>query len=155
MADKIDKTDLLLLEELQKNADRTVYQLAKYLGLKRSTVYNRINKLKQQNVIKGSQTIIDQAKLGLPLCVFILMRIKKAVKMEEICLELSKDLAVEEMHPITGSFDLIIKARFKDIHALSDFTMRKLSKPLFANKILRTETMLGLGTYKEYFRAQN
>jgi len=150
--DKIDKTDIIILEELQKNADQTIYQLAKYLGMKRSTIYNRIKRLKQEKIIRGYQAIIDQSKLGLPLCTFILARIRKTGSMEEVCKEISKDPQIEEIHPITGSFDLVIKARFKDMNDLSAFTLKSLSKPTLANKIQRTETLLSLGTYKEYFQ---
>ena len=148
----MDKIDLMLVNELQKDAERSIYQLSKYLGLKRSTVYNRIKKLKQEGVIKRHHAVVDYEKIGLPFCSFILVRIKKSVKTEVVCEEISKDSAVEEIHPITGSFDLILKARFKDIKGLSHFTLKRLSRPVLANKILRTETMITLDTYKEYFK---
>ena len=148
----MNKIDILLINELQKNADTTIHELAKLLNIRRSTIYNRIKKLKQQGVIKRYQAIIDQTKAGLPLCTFILARIRKSGNMEEVCKELSKEPNVEEIHPITGSFDLVIKARFKDINDLSAFTLKKLSKPTLANKIQRTETLMSLGTYKEYFQ---
>lgn len=150
---KLDKTDVKIICELQRDADRTVYQLAKYLGLKRSTVYNRVAKLKKAKVIKGMQAILDYKRTGTPLCAFILVRTKKAVKIDELCAEISKLNAVEEIHPITGSFDVLLKARFQNINDLGVFTLRKLSTPYLANKILRTETIISLGTYKEYFRS--
>ncbi|MBU1199001.1 MAG: Lrp/AsnC family transcriptional regulator [Nanoarchaeota archaeon] len=146
----MDEIDLLLIKELQKNADRTVYQLAKQLGLNKSTVYSRINKLKKDKIIKRYQAIVDYDEIGLPICAIMLVSHKKT-SLKDTLGTLIQDPAVEEIRPVTGSYDLIIKARFKDMTAVSDFIFKKIGKPNISNIIVNTETLISLGTYKEYF----
>ena len=148
----MDKIDLLILDELQKDADRSIYKLAKYLGLKRSTVYNRINKLKKQKIIKGYHAIIDYEKIGRPIRAIILVRHKKTTNVEDLFKDIVKEPEVEAIYLITGGFDVMIKARFKDMSDVSEFILNKLSKPSLATKIVRTETIMTLGAFKEYFR---
>lgn len=150
--EKIDKTDILILKELQRDADRTIYQIAKQTGLKRSTVYSRIKRLKENKIIQGYTALIDYGKIGRPIRAMVLIRHKKTTDVEALFKDIAKEEEVEAIYPITGGFDVMIKARFKDIGDISAFILKKLSKPAMASKILRTETIMTLGAFKEYFR---
>lgn len=64
---KIDKTDKKLLFELDRDARRSVNELAKALGINRDTAAYRIKRLEKLGIIQGYYTLIDFAKLGYTL----------------------------------------------------------------------------------------
>jgi len=98
-----------------------------------------------------SRKIFGLYHFGNPIKAIILIRHKKTTALEELFKDIVKLDEVEAIYPITGAFDVMIKTRFKDIGQISDFIMKKLSKPALAAKITRTETIMTLDTLKEYF----
>lgn len=61
---KLDKTDLRILSELDKNARITYSQLAKKAKISRDVVQYRVRQLEKQGIIGGYYTLIDQGRLG-------------------------------------------------------------------------------------------
>jgi Lrp/AsnC family transcriptional regulator for asnA, asnC and gidA len=60
----LDATDLKILEALQEDARQTYTAIGKRLGIAHSTVYERIKKMEQQEVIKKYTTIVNSEKTG-------------------------------------------------------------------------------------------
>src|ERR671920_44273 len=52
MAVKLDEIDLILLRELQDDADRTNVELARIVGLSPAGTLNRVRRLKESGVIR-------------------------------------------------------------------------------------------------------
>jgi DNA-binding Lrp family transcriptional regulator len=61
----LDKTDLIILAELQKNAQRPVAELAQKAGLSPSSCHRRVKLLEEAGVIAGYTANLDRAALGL------------------------------------------------------------------------------------------
>lgn len=64
MFQKVDLKDKKILFELDSNCRQSNQQIAKKVGLSKDAIAYRINKLEEQNVIKGYRTIINFQKLG-------------------------------------------------------------------------------------------
>ena len=60
----LDETDLEILRALQKDARETYGSIGKRLGIAHSTVYDRIRRMEEQNVIKGYTVCMDTDKVG-------------------------------------------------------------------------------------------
>jgi len=60
----LDSIDWKILEALQEDARKTYTAIGESLGLAHSTVYERVKRLEQQEIIKKYTTLIDNEKAG-------------------------------------------------------------------------------------------
>lgn len=67
----LDEKDKAILDELQRNARKSITDIARDTGIKRHVVKYRINKLEDEGVIRGYHAYLDPSKLGKPLFFFI------------------------------------------------------------------------------------
>ena len=105
----LDKKDRIILNELQTDADRKIYQLEKSTLLPRSTIHNRIKRLKRDGVIQKIKAVVDPRELDLNVTalVHIIVTFKKGAR--TIAERISKLDNVEEVHLTAGEFDIIAK----------------------------------------------
>ena len=71
MAQRLDETDVLLLDELQRDADRPNVELARLAGLSPAATLNRVRRLKESGVIEGIHANVDETAAGFGLCVYV------------------------------------------------------------------------------------
>jgi len=144
MAEKIDKLDVEILIELQKDARKSLREIAEKLDVAEGTVYNRINKLKKIGIIEKFIPIINHSKLGFDLTAIIGITAegKHLIELEEI---LAKEPNVTAVYDVTGEFHVIAVAKFKTREDLSAF----VKKVAGLKHVTRTYTMLVLNVVKE------
>jgi Lrp/AsnC family transcriptional regulator len=65
----MDRIDLRILTELQRDATLPIARLADRVGLSQTPCWKRVQKLEQSGVILGRVAIVDPAKVGLGLTV--------------------------------------------------------------------------------------
>ena len=142
--EKIDNLDIKILTELQKNARKSLREIAEKLKIAEGTVYNRINKLKKIGVIEKFIPIINYSKLGYDLIAVIGITAEGShlIEIEKL---LAREPNVTAVYDVTGQFDIITVARFKDRQSLSDFVKRIAS----LEYVKKTYTMLVLNVVKE------
>jgi DNA-binding Lrp family transcriptional regulator len=102
----IDRTDRLLLVLLTENARAPVAELARKLGLSRTTVQSRIERLERRGVITGyTARLSDEHERGLVRAhVLITAAPKLAARVEA---ELRKIPELRTLHSVSGHFDMI------------------------------------------------
>jgi DNA-binding Lrp family transcriptional regulator len=71
MAVKLDEIDILLLDALQADADRTNVELARLSGLSPAATLHRVRWLKQSGVIRIISAQLDPAAAGFPLQLYV------------------------------------------------------------------------------------
>src|SRR5918998_3680554 len=71
MAVRLDEIDILLLRELQEDADRTNVELARIVGLSPAGTLNRVRRLKETGLVRGIAARLDAAQAGFPLQVYV------------------------------------------------------------------------------------
>jgi Lrp/AsnC family transcriptional regulator, leucine-responsive regulatory protein len=71
MAIELDEIDLMLLSELQADADRTNVELSRLVGLSPAATLNRVRRLKASGVIKVISARLDPAAVGFPLQMYV------------------------------------------------------------------------------------
>jgi len=71
MAVRLDEIDILLLNELQADADRTNVELARLTGLSPAATLHRVRALKASGVIRIIRAHLDPAAAGFPLQVYV------------------------------------------------------------------------------------
>jgi len=71
---ELDSQDRQLLELMQQDASLSVADLADKVAISKSACWRRIQKFEESGVIRQRVTLLDPAKLGLGLTVFVTIR---------------------------------------------------------------------------------
>ncbi len=144
MSNKIDDIDLNIIRELKRDARKSYREIAENLDVAEGTVYNRVNKLHEMGVIKGFISDIDYTKLGYDLTAIIGLTVKGG-QLPKIERRIAKKANVSAVYDVTGDYDAIIVAKFKDRETLNKFVKEVLAM----EEVKRTYTMLVLNVMKE------
>jgi DNA-binding Lrp family transcriptional regulator len=144
-----DEIDLLLMEQLQVNAEISHADLGKLCGLSAAGVFKRLGRLRQQGVLTGTVAVLDREKLGLDLVCFLQVSFKdnmRAANIGEFREAVQALPEVLEAYSITGSSDALLKVLVPNHTVLRDF-LRRLAEA--QNVIGRIETCIVLEEFKE------
>lgn len=108
---KLDKIDIRILSELQKNGRISNVELADAVHLSPSPCLMRVKKLEAEGYITGYSAQIDVAKLGHPLTVFteITLRNHRHGDFARFLAAIEKISAVTECHLVSGGYDYLVK----------------------------------------------
>ncbi|MHA1521333.1 MAG: Lrp/AsnC family transcriptional regulator [Promethearchaeota archaeon] len=85
----MDKVDIKLLAALEENARVSLKNLARDLNVKTSTIYHRLHKLRESNILERYTIVINPKEIGLTVNKLISIRLKKMVigKLDTMFLE--------------------------------------------------------------------
>lgn len=133
MIKEIDEKDMKILDIIQKNSNISLKELSRQLSSPITTVYSRIKRLEKLGVIKGYRAILDANKLGLGTTAFILASFKykivekgRTVSQREIAKRIANLPGVQEVHIISGDWDILIKVKAKDVNEMGKFVLDRL-----------------------------
>lgn len=120
--------DELIFRVLERNAKLSSRIIAEKVGLPISTVHRRIRKLEQDGVIKGYRAIIEYEKTKRPISAYLFVNVaettpnKGHIPKAKIIGEIKQHSEVHELADVQGAkFDLVAKARFRNLKELSAF----------------------------------
>ncbi|MGO9900074.1 MAG: Lrp/AsnC family transcriptional regulator [Solirubrobacteraceae bacterium] len=77
MAISLDFVDLKLLEELQRNADRSNVELARLIELSPAATLHRVRRLKESGIIRAITARLDSATAGFTLQVYVAVTLRQ------------------------------------------------------------------------------
>ncbi|MHA6343915.1 Lrp/AsnC family transcriptional regulator [Roseivivax sp. CAU 1761] len=120
---RLDETDRKILQELQRDASRSLEEIARAVGSSKTPVWSRIRKLREAGVI-GAQTVrLDAEALGFEACFFVLIRTSEheADWQRRFLKALKERPEVQEAHRLAGDIDYILKVRVKNARAYDAF----------------------------------
>ena len=140
----LNSKDSELLRCLNKNGRASQRELAETTGVALGTVNSHIKNLEKEKIIKGYYAHIDPEKIGFTLTAIINLRITKG-KIMDLQATIAKHPRVFGVYDVTGEWDSLVLARFKDREEMDSFIKTTLSQ----KNIERTSTSLVLNTVKE------
>ncbi|MEM2964904.1 MAG: Lrp/AsnC family transcriptional regulator [Candidatus Bathyarchaeia archaeon] len=150
---KLDEKDLAILRLMQENCKMSTKEMASKLGSPITTVYAKIKRLEELGLIKGYKAVLDGGKLSRGTVAFILAsvayihpRVEAPLSQREIADEISRFPEVQEVHIISGDWDLLIKIRARDVEEVGRFVVDKLRA---VKGIEKTLTCMVFSTVKE------
>ncbi|HDM22353.1 MAG: Lrp/AsnC family transcriptional regulator [Methanomicrobia archaeon] len=143
----IDEMDKKILNELNKNARLSFRDLAKILGISVATISHRVKKMEDLGIIKGYIPLLDQKKVGYDFTAIIEISIEKG-RLSDVEKKLAEFENTVGVYDITGVYDALVIARFKDRDHLNDF-IKKIQKLEYVQK---TYTSIVLEVVKEDIR---
>lgn len=116
---KLDRTDRMILDILQKEGRIAISELASKVNLSTTPCSERVKRLERDGVIMGYYARLNPEHLERNLLVFL--EIKLSAKSGEVFDQVAKNLIeipeVLECHLISGEFDYLVKARLKEMKA--------------------------------------
>lgn len=70
-AAELDRIDREILRLVMRDASRSLAEIAQEVGLTPTPCWKRIRRMEEQGVITGRVAIVDAARVGLPISVFV------------------------------------------------------------------------------------
>jgi DNA-binding Lrp family transcriptional regulator len=121
--DELDRQDVVLLNELQRDSHQTVQQLAERVGLSSTPCWKRIKEMEASGVIRGYTALIDREKVGLALCVIAEVNLTR--HNEDVVTQFEKEVAdcpqIVSCYSTTGQADYVMKVLAPDIKSYERF----------------------------------
>lgn len=134
----LDSLDKKILKLIAKDARIPFLEVARLCNVSGAAIHQRIQKLTNLGVLKGSQFIIDPEMLGYETCAYIELYLQNPATFDDVVEELKKIPEVVECHYTTGGFDMFIKLYARNNHHLLNVIHDKL-QPL---GLSRSETII-------------
>lgn len=108
---KLDRIDIKILHELQKNGRVTNVELAELVSLSPSPCLMRVKKLQSEGYIDGYAAQINVNKLGQTLTVFTEITLKnhRQIDFARFLNMIEKIDQVMECHLVSGGYDYLLK----------------------------------------------
>jgi len=153
MSVKLDEKDLAILTLIQENSKLTANQIAHKINTPITTVFAKIKRMEEQGIITQYRAILSAEKLNLCTAAFILAAVSYRAKQDgspitqrDVAEQIAQFPEVQEVHIITGDWDLLVKLRAENVDAVGKFVVDKLRK---INGLDKTLTCMVFETVKE------
>lgn len=123
---QIDNLDRKILDLLQLDGRMAYTEIAKKLTISHGTVHQRMARLEELGIIKGTSIIIDYQKIGYDVTTLLGIHLKSAKDQAKVIDRLKAMKEVVEVYYTTGVFALIIKVHNRNIKDFHHFLSDKL-----------------------------
>lgn len=129
MVKPVDAIDRKIVAALMENGRLTNQELSERVGLSPSPCLRRVRNLEEAGIIKGYTAIIDQERYGLPINVFVSIRLERqtdaALKAFERGIEAMDE--VVECYLMTGNRDYLLRVVSDSLKSYERFVREVLS----------------------------
>ena len=115
---KLDQLDRQILKLIADDARIPFLEVARICDVSGAAIHQRIQKLTNLGVLKGSQFIIDPEKVGYETCAYVGLNLKNPESFDEVVEKLKEIPEVVECHYTTGNYDLFLKLYAANNHHL-------------------------------------
>ncbi|HVE54804.1 MAG TPA: Lrp/AsnC family transcriptional regulator [Ramlibacter sp.] len=120
---QLDRHDVLLLAELQRDSRQTVQQLATAVGLSSTPCWKRVKEMEASGIIRGYTALVDREKVGLALAVLAEVNLTRHNEDDVRRFEQAVAAApqIVSCYATTGQADYVIKVLVPDIKSYESF----------------------------------
>lgn len=129
-----------LLHELAMDANISVPNLSKKLGINASVLYSRIKRLGKKKLIKKFTIVVDENLLGISVKATVGINRDPKFK-QQIHKALMETPEISSISEVTGRFDMMVRVLAKNLETLHTVVIEKIGK---IEGIQNTETFVEL-----------
>lgn len=134
----LDNLDKKILRIISEDARIPYLEVARLCNVSGAAIHQRMQKLTNLGVLRGSQFIIEPEKIGYETCAYVGLYLKNPEDFDSVVSALRNIPEVVECHYTTGEYDLFIKIYAVNNHHLLNIIHDKL-QPL---GLSRSETII-------------
>lgn len=133
----MDEKDRQIIRELQRDGRLSNHELAARVNLSPSPCLRRVRNLEKSGVIQGYTALINQKAYGLPITVFIRIRLEHHAKDTVRTFETSVAGMdeVQDCYLMTGGVDYLLRVVVESLEAYEAFIRDKIHKVPFIASI--------------------
>jgi Lrp/AsnC family leucine-responsive transcriptional regulator len=126
----LDALDRKILSVLQAEGRLSVQDLSERVGLSATPCLRRMRRLEAEGVIVRYTAMVDQAKVGLPVSVFVSIKLERqnVEKLEAFKAAMARWPEVVECYLMTGPRDYWLRVVVPDLVAYERFLKEKLTR---------------------------
>jgi len=150
---RLDEQDIRILKLLQENCKLSIRKIAEKVGSPVTTVFTKIRRMEKLGFIEGYRAVLDAKALGKDAAAFILASFAyhraesdRPLSQRELARQIAWFPEVQEVHIITGDWDILIKVKARDVDTVGKFIIDKLR---LIKGIEKTLTCMVFETLKE------
>jgi Lrp/AsnC family transcriptional regulator len=147
----MDATDRKILQIVQTDSSLSIAAIAAQVGLSQTPCWKRIQKLEAEGIIRRRIALLDPAKLGLGMTVFVTIEVGEHThdKLDHFATTISAMGEVLDIYRMAGDVDYLLKVVVADTKSFDAF-YKKLIEALplkkvtsrFALESIKAETAL-------------
>jgi Lrp/AsnC family leucine-responsive transcriptional regulator len=126
----MDEIDRKILVALQEDGRISLSDLAVRVNLSPSPCLRRVRRLERAGIIARYVAVLDQAKVGLPVSVFVSIKLEsqRVEALERFKKAIAKWPEVLECYLMTGPRDYLLRIVAADLEAYERFLKQKLTR---------------------------
>ncbi len=144
---QLDNLDYKILRLIASNARIPFLEVARECNVSGAAIHQRVQKLTNLGIIKGSEFTLDSNRIGFETCAYIGVFLQSPGQFKEVIEKLKDIPEVVECHYTTGKYDMFLKIYARNNSHMLQIIHTKL-QPL---GLARTESII---SFKEAFRRQ-
>lgn len=119
----LDQDDRRILKEIQTDTTRSLQRIADRVGLAKTTVWNRVQRMTQNGTILRQAAILDARKVGLNETFFVSIRTSQhdggwLDKFKAVIEDMPQ---ITEAHRLAGTLDYLLKVQVPSTDAFDEF----------------------------------
>ena len=127
---RLDRIDHAILNHLQRDGRATSAELGEVAGLSASPAHRRQKLLEEAGLIRGYVALLDQDRVGLPVSVFVSVRL--AMQTEDHLQAFEQAVSampeVMECYVMSGANDYLLRVVAADLGGFEEFLRTRLTR---------------------------
>lgn len=124
---QIDRLDKKILQLISQDARIPFLEVARECNVSGAAIHQRIQKLRNTGIIKGSEFVIDTYKVGFQTCAYIGITLSEVQSFTHVAEELKKIPEIVECHYATGKYSMFVKIYARDNRHLLQIILDKMT----------------------------
>jgi Lrp/AsnC family leucine-responsive transcriptional regulator len=131
MTSGLDAGDLKILRIIQENCSLAAREISDLTNIRVTTVFAKMKRMERLGIVSGYHAILNGSKLnaGTTAFVFISFAYKgedKILSQRKVAKKIAEFPEVQEVHIISGEWDILTKVKAKDVDSVGKFVVDKL-----------------------------
>ena len=100
----MDTINIKLIERMQENADLSLLELSKSVGISKTACWNRLQRMEEENIILGKRILFNRNAIDLPIVVFLSISVGRhsLAWVDEFSKIIERFPEIIEAHRLTG-----------------------------------------------------
>ena len=138
---QLDTLDEQILKLIADNARIPFLEVARACNVSGAAIHQRIQKLTNLGILKGSEYVIDPEKIGYETCAYIGIYLKDPASFDAVTRALEAIPEIVECHFTTGPYTMLCKLYARDNEHLMELLNGRIQE---IPGVTATETLISL-----------